>query len=141
MSMGMQMARGPALATRRCAVPQPGVSSIVGRPLRSALCRAGGPETPGPGPGGPADDKEMAEKKLKELLVTLQGQGLDTKKVHPAAVPACIARLRATSDLGKELTEEEVKEAIRILDTSKNGYVELDEFCAWWTKTKGQVTV
>ncbi|EFJ42290.1 hypothetical protein VOLCADRAFT_107336 [Volvox carteri f. nagariensis] len=43
-------------------------------------------------------------------------------------------------DLGKELTEDELKEAMRILDTSKNGFVELDEFCAWWTKAKKEVS-
>ncbi|KXZ48789.1 hypothetical protein GPECTOR_25g373 [Gonium pectorale] len=44
---------------------------------------------------------------------------------------------RLCSELGKELNDEEAREAVRILDTSKNGYVELDEFVAWWTKTKG----
>lgn len=38
------------------------------------------------------------------------------------------------NQLGKELTEPELKEALRILDTSKNGYVEFNEFVAWWTK-------
>ncbi|GIL73826.1 hypothetical protein Vretimale_5316 [Volvox reticuliferus] len=45
---------------------------------------------------------------------------------------------RLCQDLGKDLTDDELKEALRILDTSKNGFVELDEFCAWWTKTKKQ---
>ncbi|GLC46155.1 hypothetical protein PLESTB_001195900 [Pleodorina starrii] len=46
---------------------------------------------------------------------------------------------RLCQDLGKDLSDEEVKEALRILDTSKNGFVELDEFCAWWTQNKKQV--
>lgn len=37
------------------------------------------------------------------------------------------------SSLGKDLPEPELKEAMRILDTSKNGYVEFNEFVAWWT--------
>lgn len=36
-----------------------------------------------------------------------------------------------SQDLGKELSDEEYKEALRLLDTSKNGFVEFDEFCAW----------
>ncbi|KAG2447161.1 hypothetical protein HYH02_007907 [Chlamydomonas schloesseri] len=44
---------------------------------------------------------------------------------------------RLCQDLGKELSDEEYKEALRLLDTSKNGYVEFDEFCDWWTKSKG----
>lgn len=39
-------------------------------------------------------------------------------------------------DLGKALDEEEIKEAMRILDTSKNGYVEFNEFVTWWTQQK-----
>ncbi|PNW88143.1 hypothetical protein CHLRE_01g016300v5 [Chlamydomonas reinhardtii] len=47
---------------------------------------------------------------------------------------------RLCQDLGKELSDEEYKEALRLLDTSKNGFVEFDEFCAWWTKSKGAAT-
>ncbi|GFR52591.1 hypothetical protein Agub_g15185 [Astrephomene gubernaculifera] len=48
---------------------------------------------------------------------------------------------RLCQDLGKELSEEESREALRLLDTSGSGYVELDEFCAWWTKTKSSKPV
>ncbi|KAG2489366.1 hypothetical protein HYH03_012196 [Edaphochlamys debaryana] len=44
---------------------------------------------------------------------------------------------RLCLDLGKDLTDDEVKEALRILDTSGNGTIELDEFVAWWMKSKG----
>eukprot|EP01024_Parvocaulis_polyphysoides_P065042 TRINITY_DN7577_c1_g1_i1.p1 TRINITY_DN7577_c1_g1~~TRINITY_DN7577_c1_g1_i1.p1 ORF type:complete len:458 (+),score=106.59 TRINITY_DN7577_c1_g1_i1:238-1611(+) len=36
------------------------------------------------------------------------------------------------SDLGKELTEDELAAAIEILDKRKSGFVEFDEFVNWW---------
>jgi Ca2+-binding EF-hand superfamily protein len=47
------------------------------------------------------------------------------------AAPGCSDRL------GKDLNEAELKEAINVLDTNKNGYIEFNEFVAWWTAKAG----
>lgn len=36
--------------------------------------------------------------------------------------------------LNHPLADEELREAIRILDTNENGYIEFTEFVAWWVK-------
>jgi hypothetical protein len=43
----------------------------------------------------------------------------------------CRAARARSQELGKELTDDEVKEAIKILAKNKNT-IELDDFCAWW---------
>ena len=39
---------------------------------------------------------------------------------------------RACQELGHEPTSEEMKTALRVMDTDKNGSVSLDEFAGWW---------
>ena len=33
---------------------------------------------------------------------------------------------------GEPMTEEQIHEAMRVLDTDRNGTIEYDEFQAWW---------
>lgn len=40
------------------------------------------------------------------------------------------------ADLGKDLNDEELREGMRLLDLSGSGYVEFNEFVAWWVKNR-----
>lgn len=42
------------------------------------------------------------------------------------------------SSLGKELDGDEVKEAVKLLDSNNNGYIEFNEFVDWWLKKTGK---
>ncbi|KAJ9504817.1 hypothetical protein QJQ45_030433, partial [Haematococcus lacustris] len=49
-------------------------------------------------------------------------------KLEPAELGALC------SSLGKDLDADEAKEAVRLLDANNSGFIEFNEFVAWWVK-------
>ena len=42
---------------------------------------------------------------------------------------------------GEPMTEEQIHEAMRVLDTDRNGTIEFDEFQAWWDSDSNEVKI
>ena len=42
---------------------------------------------------------------------------------------------------GEPMTEEQIHEAMRVLDTDRNGTIEYDEFQAWWDSDSNEVKI
>lgn len=52
----------------------------------------------------------------------------------PPCVPACSSRY------GSTLSQEEVKAALDLLDTNKDGRIQFGEFVDWWVEKSGVET-
>lgn len=85
-------------------------------------------------------------------MIDTDGSGaLDTDEVSgalPAAELQPLVTLRNSqlSDIsvmlgGEPMTEEQIHEAMRVLDTDRNGTIEFDEFQAWWDSDSNEVKI